>query len=369
MQRGDLLDFIKETCGGIDTAENDTRTHFQQLLSLYKRRFPELETLPLTAVQYSNIVLGVGKGALNQPEAFKACLPQALALAVSVSAATSKGQELNEVESHEAIKMATRILQLDSQLKSSFALVEDKVNLLAPNLSVLVGPRIAALMLVAAGSLREMSKIPAGNIANLGAKEYLSLVYSNTTLLPSQKRYSLLELTDFCRGAEHDHKKIALRLLAAKVVLAVRSDLAGSSSDGSLGREYLGDIQEKYEKRIEPAPLKAPRPLPVPDFLPKKRRGGRRVRKMKELLKVTEMRQLQNRVAFGQAEEEVIVGEEIKGLGMSTSKRSVVDSRLSDYIKKSGKTVLSRKPQPTKHQQQKADLFLLAPCTFENTKK
>lgn len=355
----ELLEFIKQTCAFIDEGERSTQAAFQSLLAQYKPRFPELETMPLTAAQYAHIVLALDQGPLNQPEVFKAALPAALALAVSVSAATSKGIPVLDGWP-EVKRLATEILRLQKELKASFEAVEQRVERLAPNLAVLVGPRIAALMLVAAGSLREMSKIPAGNISNLGAKEYLPLLYSNTTLLQSQKRYSLLELTEFVREAEHDFKKLALRLLSAKVVLAVRNDLAGSSPDGSLGRQWLQEIREKYGKRIEPAPLKAPKPLAAPEFLPKKRRGGRRVRKLKELYKVTEMRALQNRVAFGQPEEEVIVGEDVKGLGMSTGVRTVIDTRLSNYIKKQHQHH-SKTTKLTLNQQKKCDeLFSLS---------
>ena len=38
---------------------------------------------------------------------------------------------------------------------------------------------------------------------------------------------------------------------------------------------------------------------------PKKKRGGKRHRKMKELYEMSEMRKNQNRVQFGEAEEEI----------------------------------------------------------------
>src|SRR5258708_40017117 len=98
-------------------------------------------------------------------------------------------------------------------------------------------------------------------------------------MLQSQKRYSLLELCDFVREAEIDFRKIALRLISSKVVLAVRADYLGSSKDGQVGIKLLNEISDKYQKRIEPAPIKTPRPLPTPNVLPKKHRGGRRVRK------------------------------------------------------------------------------------------
>jgi U4/U6 small nuclear ribonucleoprotein PRP31 len=44
----------------------------------------------------------------------------------------------------------------------------------------------------------------------------------------------------------------------------------------------LEEIRKKIEKWQEPPPAKLPKPLPVPDSEPKKKRGGRRLQKMKE---------------------------------------------------------------------------------------
>merc|ERR1719361_2529294 len=70
-------------------------------------------------------------------------------------------------------------------------------------------------------------------------------------------------------------------------------------------------------KWMEPPPPKPVKPLSVPDTKPKKKRGGKRYRKMRERYKVTETQRMQNRMAFNCAEEEVIDGNgDIIGLGM-----------------------------------------------------
>ena len=335
LENEDNMGFLKEACAKMDAYETSTRQLFTELLAAFSKRFPELETIPLSASQYSKIVLAVGASdQLNQTEAFKSCLPAALALTISVNAAISKGQRMSEEETQRAARLAQEILQLYDLQGRLFVEAEERIAFVAPNLSVLIGPRIATLIIVAAGGLREILKIPSGNVANLGSKEYLPMLYSNNTMLQSQKRYSLLELCDFVREAEIDFRKIALRLISSKVVLAVRADYLGSSKDGQVGIKLLSEISDKYQKRIEPAPIKTPRPLPIPNVLPKKHRGGRRVRKQKELVKLTEMRKLQNRLAFGQPEEEIIVGDSIKGLGMSTKIKSSVDGKISEYLKK-----------------------------------
>ena len=54
------------------------------------------------------------------------------------------------------------------------------------------------------------------------------------------------------------------------------------------------------EKFQEPPPCKDIKALPAPIEGPRKRRGGRRVRKMKERYAVTELRKQANRMNFGE---------------------------------------------------------------------
>merc|ERR1711862_1047412 len=72
-----------------------------------------------------------------------------------------------------------------------------------------------------------------------------------------------------------------------------------------MGETYLEEIEKKIEKMQEPPPSKAVRALPAPVEAPKKKRGGRRVRKMKERYAVTELRKQANRMNFGELEEDV----------------------------------------------------------------
>ena len=74
-------------------------------------------------------------------------------------------------------------------------------------------------------------------------------------------------------------------------------------------------MNERFEKVQEEGGLhRIDRPLPVPDQQPKKKRGGKRYRKNKELLEMSEVRKQQNRLKFGTDAEEEIEGG--VGLGM-----------------------------------------------------
>ena len=75
------------------------------------------------------------------------------------------------------------------------------------------------------------------------------------------------------------------------------------------------EIVRKIEKWQEPPPAKTIKPLPAPDAEQKKRRGGKRLRKMKERYGLTDVRKAANRMNFNVAEEEYMAGDEVRRLG------------------------------------------------------
>lgn len=79
---------------------------------------------------------------------------------------------------------------------------------------------------------------------------------------------------------------------------------------------FQEEMLQKIEKWQELPPGKTKNVLPVPDLEPKKRRGGKRSRKLKEKYGVTDMQKAQNRMKFNEAEEEIVDGDEVVGLGM-----------------------------------------------------
>jgi U4/U6 small nuclear ribonucleoprotein PRP31 len=128
------------------------------------------------------------------------------------------------------------------------------------------------------------------------------------------------------------------RTVGAKAVLAARMDLERSRRDGQYGEELRDKIEKHIDRLAAPPPSKVTKALPIPNDGPKKRRGGKRcaylivlkfavhanfrlsfslsARKAKEAYAQTELRKLQNRMVFGESEEEVGAFDQTKGLGM-----------------------------------------------------
>lgn len=82
-------------------------------------------------------------------------------------------------------------------------------------------------------------------------------------------------------------------------MLAARVDACHESTDGQIGRQFREEIEKKLDKLQEPPPVKFVKPLPKPVDPGRKKRGGKRVRKMKERYAITEFRKQANRMNFG----------------------------------------------------------------------
>jgi len=136
-------------------------------------------------------------------------------------------------------------------------------------------------------------------------------------------------------------KTKALRLLAGKCTLAARVDSFNDSPDGLAGKHMRAEIEKKIEKWQEPPPPKQPKPLAAPDDKPKKRRGGKRIRKMKEKFAPTELRKITNRIPFAVAEEtfrETGKGFGMLGLPTGSGKVRVNVSNINKPVAKKQKT-------------------------------
>ncbi|KAJ2892293.1 U4/U6-U5 snRNP complex subunit prp31 [Coemansia aciculifera] len=107
-----------------------------------------------------------------------------------------------------------------------------------------------------------------------------------------------------------------LRKVSAKCALAARVDSQNGAPDGAMGRKFRTELDAQVEKLLEAAPINAVKPLPVPGEGPKKRRGGRKARKAREPYMVTELQKQRDRLQFGTFQDEVIVMDEMQGLGM-----------------------------------------------------
>ena len=289
------------------------------LVSVYSRRYSELEQLVVSPVQYARVARLLANFSLaadvsGVERELQSFLPNNIVLTISVTAATSSGRLMSGDELDSAMEAASTILSLDDARQHIVSYMESRMSFIAPNLSALVGSTIAAHLLSVAGGLRKLSEIPACNVQVLGSRKQRHSALSSVT---QELHIGAIGQSAVMLSCPTDLRRKAARLLAGKVTLAARVDEHKEDASGDRGREMRAAIEAKIELWQQPPPTALTKALPAPLAQSnKKRRGGRRFRKEKERYAISELHKQKNRMAFGK--EELIdeyTGEEFGMLG------------------------------------------------------
>ncbi|KAF8743861.1 hypothetical protein AX14_000258 [Amanita brunnescens Koide BX004] len=279
----------------------------------YATKFPELEQLVTDPAMYIRSVRALGNHEDPTKVDLTGILPPAVIMSVVVTATTTSGKQLSEAD-WAAIQRACDLEdKLEDARKKIFVYVSSRMNILAPNLSAIVGTTTAAKLLGVAGGLTGLAKMPSCNVHLLGAQKKITAGFSTAT----QRRHTgFIFQSEIVSQTPSEYRMKVQRTVGAKCVLAARMDLERSQRDGTYGKTLREVVEKHIDRLAAPPPSKVVKALPIPNDGRKKRRGGRRARKAKEAYAQTELRKLQNRMAFGEAEEEVGAFDQTKGLGM-----------------------------------------------------
>lgn len=283
--------------------DNEIATVHKFVRDKYQKRFPELESLVVNPLDYVRAVKELGND-LDQAknnEILQQFLTQATIMVVSVTASTTQGTNLTKSEIIQINEACDMAIELNNIKLKIYEYVESRMSFIAPNLSIVLGASIAAKLMGVAGGLTKLSNIPSCNILLLGQQKKTLSGFSQATMLPHT---GFVYYTDIVQSTPPDLRRKASRLVAGKCTLAARVDASHESPDGRIGRQLRDEIERKLDKMQEPPPVKFVKPLPKPIDQSKKKRGGKRVRKMKERYAMTEFRKHANRMNFADIEDD-----------------------------------------------------------------
>ena len=138
------------------------------------------------------------------------------------------------------VGLARRTVALDDEADDLRSFVERTATEVAPNLSMLAGPVLAARLIALAGGLGDLAKKPSGTVQVLGAEDALFAHLSGAA--PSPK-HGVIFTHEAVSGTHREDRGSAARALAGKLTIAARVD------------HYSGDrrpeLQAELDERIE----------------------------------------------------------------------------------------------------------------------
>lgn len=197
----------------------------------YGWHFPELAKEVPEPHKYAKIVLLLeNRGTLEERDAdeVKAEIStilegdEAVATRVFDKALTSMGGELAEVDWVNIKAFAERVNSLGDYKTSLQQYLIDKMMIVAPNLTQLIGQTIGAKLISKAGSLTNLAKSPASTIQILGAEKALFRALKKKK--GNTPKYGLIFHSTFIQRAAKEHRGKISRYLANKAALASRID-------------------------------------------------------------------------------------------------------------------------------------------------
>ncbi|KAG4304281.1 hypothetical protein PORY_002256 [Pneumocystis oryctolagi] len=210
----------------LDQLNKDINTFSMRVREWYGWHMPELIKFVSDNYQYAKIVTFIGnKTSLSQNslEDLAAIINNDVVTAQNIinAARTSMGQDISALDMKNILIFAQKVVDLSDYKKKLYEYLVNKMNIVAPNLTKLIGEVIGARLISHAGSLTNLSKYPASTIQILGAEKALFRALKTKGNTP---KYGLIYHSSFIGRAGQRNKGRISRFLANKCSIASRID-------------------------------------------------------------------------------------------------------------------------------------------------
>jgi nucleolar protein 58 len=126
-----------------------------------------------------------------------------------------------------------------------FDYLKNRMNAIAPNLTIMVGELVGARLIAHSGSLLNLAKHPASTVQILGAEKALFRALKTKHDTP---KYGLLYHASVVGQSQPKNKGKMSRVLAAKAVLMARFDAFAEEPNAEIGLEYRGKVDARHRQ-------------------------------------------------------------------------------------------------------------------------
>ena len=146
------------------------------------------------------------------------------------------------------VSLAERIRDLDDEAAALRAHVERTAPEVAPNLSALAGPVLAARLIALAGGLKHLARKPAGTIQVLGAEDAL---FAHLRGQAPSPKHGVIFVHEAIQGTAPEQRGSAARALSGKLAIAARVDHYTGDRKPELDAELEARIERIQEREVE----------------------------------------------------------------------------------------------------------------------
>eukprot|EP00013_Stygamoeba_regulata_P029703 CAMPEP_0177650936 /NCGR_PEP_ID=MMETSP0447-20121125/12238_1 /TAXON_ID=0 /ORGANISM="Stygamoeba regulata, Strain BSH-02190019" /LENGTH=501 /DNA_ID=CAMNT_0019153899 /DNA_START=197 /DNA_END=1702 /DNA_ORIENTATION=- len=239
---------IVQAIGFLDDLDKELNNYAMRLREWYGWHFPELPKIVTDNKMFARTVLQLGSRSLVESADLDSVLPEDLVEEVKAAARVSMGTEISEEDTLNIHSLCHQVIAIADNRETLFDYLKNRMQAIAPNLTVLVGELVGARLIAHAGSLLNLAKHPASTVQILGAEKALFRALKTKHNTP---KYGLLYHASLIGQTSAKNKGKVARMLAAKASLATRVDALGDTADDEEEHELFAiEHKAKVEARM-----------------------------------------------------------------------------------------------------------------------
>lgn len=198
--------------------------------------------------QYAKVVLAAGyRNKFKDTDMSHIFEDETLESALKEAAEVSMGTEIADLDVINIQALAEQVLSMTEYRIQLFEYLKNRMNAIAPNLTILVGELVGARLISHAGSLMNLAKQPASTVQILGAEKALFRALKTKHDTP---KYGLIYHASLIGQAAPKHKGKISRVLAAKASLATRVDALSDETVDNVDTTIGYEGRAKVEARL-----------------------------------------------------------------------------------------------------------------------
>ena len=165
---------VIQAVGLLDELDKEINTYAMRVKEWYGWHFPELQAIVGDNASYAKLVLECGLRPNFAAKDLSSILEdETVEAAVKEAAEISMGTEIADLDVINISALADQVLSMTEYRAQLFEYLKNRMNAIAPNLTILVGELVGARLISHAGSLMNLAKQPASTVQILGAEKAL----------------------------------------------------------------------------------------------------------------------------------------------------------------------------------------------------
>ena len=244
----------------LDDIDKELNNYAMRLREWYSWHFPELMRIITDNLVYAKAVKLMRSREKCRKTDLSEVVPEEIETEIKEAAELSMGTEITNEDMDHIVNLCDQVISLSEYRVSLAEYLRNRMQAIAPNLTVLVGELVGARLIAHAGSLINLSKHPASTIQILGAEKALFRAIRTKHDTP---KYGLLYHASIVGSVTPNIKGKISRSLAAKCALCIRVDALGEQTEATVGVEHKQALENrvKYlETHVTPSALSGRRP-------------------------------------------------------------------------------------------------------------